>query len=210
MLEGAKIGNKTVIGLGNSGLALGNIMEDYGKDKNGLFVGSHSRGTLVVDNVLNTLNTRANRDKKILSNTELKMVGPAANVAQADKRLFQLQQGVTTPRTADFARQSIQIENHELDLIGMLIGRNPATVGTNTRQKSQWQAIRDIIGDYTSPHNCYGMANKQCVTDGYRDPENKQTQSPTGVFERGVSNEIEIMYRPVRIYDLQHPKGKTK
>lgn len=210
MLEGAKIGNKTVIGLSNSGLALGNIMEDYGKDKNGLFVGSHSRGTLVVDNVLNTLNTQANRDKKILSNTELKMVGPAANVVRADKRLFQLQQGVTTPRTADFARQSIQIENHELDLIGMLIGRNPATVGTNTRQKSQWQAIRDIIGDYTSPHNCYGMANKQCVTDGYRDPENKQTQSPTGVFERGVSNEIEIMYRPVRIYDLQHPKGKTK
>ncbi|HGO7088485.1 TPA: hemagglutinin repeat-containing protein, partial [Neisseria meningitidis] len=210
MLEGAKIGNKTVIGLSNSGLALGNIMEDYGKDKNGLFVGSHSRGTLVVDNVLNTLNTQANRDKKILSNTELKMVGPAANVVRADKRLFQLQQGVTTPRTADFARQSIQIENHELDLIGMLIGRNPATVGTNTRQKSQWQAIRDIIGDYTSPHNCYGMANKQCVTDGHRDPENKQTQSPTGVFERGVSNEIEIMYRPVRIYDLQHPKGKTK
>lgn len=122
--------------MSNSGLALGNIMEDYGKDKNGLFVGSHSRGTLVVDNVLNTLNTQANRDKKILSNTELKMVGPAANVVRADKRLFQLQQGVTTPRTADFARQSIQIENHELDLIGMLIGRNPATVGTNTRQKA--------------------------------------------------------------------------
>ncbi|HHK5568112.1 TPA: hemagglutinin repeat-containing protein [Neisseria lactamica] len=210
MLEGAKIGNKTIIGLGNSGLALGNIMEDYGKDKNGLFVGSHSRGTLVVDNVLKTLNTRANRDKKILSNTELKMVGPATNVARADKRLFQLQQGVTTPRTADFARQSIQIENHELDLIGMLIGRNPATVGTNTRQKSQWQAIRDIIGDYTSPHNCYGMGNDRCVEDGYRDPENKQTQSPTGVFERGVSNEIKIMYPPIRIYDLQHPKGKTK
>lgn len=210
MLEGAKIGNKTIIGLGNSGLALGNIMEDYGKDKNGLFIGSHSRGTLVVDNVLSTLNTRANRDKKILSNTELKMVGPAANVARADERLFQLQQGVTTPRTADFAHQSIQIENHELDLIGMLIGRNPATVGTNTQQKSQWQAIRDIIGDYTSPHNCYGMANKRCATDGYRDPKNEQTQSPTGVFERGASNEIKIMYRPVRIYDLQHPKGKTK
>lgn len=102
MLEGAKIGNKTIIGLGNSGLALGNIMEDYGKDKNGLFIGSHSRGTLVVDNVLSTLNTRANRDKKILSNTELKMVGPAANVARADERLFQLQQGGNDPQNGRF------------------------------------------------------------------------------------------------------------
>ncbi|MDO5058516.1 MAG: hemagglutinin, partial [Neisseria sp.] len=212
VLEGTKVGDTTVVGLSNSGLALSNIMENYGKDKNGLFIGSHSRGTMVVNNVLNTLNNQENRDKQILSNTELKMVGPAAKVAQADERLFQLQHGVTTPRTADFAHQSIQIENHELDSVGRskLIGGNPATVDTNTKQKSQWQAIKDILGDYTSSHNCYGMGNERCVTDGYRNAKDKQTKSPTGVFERGASNEIEIMYRPIRIYDLQHPKGKTK
>ncbi|EXI62120.1 hypothetical protein MHD_11230 [Mannheimia granulomatis] len=47
-----------------------------------------SRGGNKLNKILNTLsalNTRENREAKLLSNTKVKMVGPAANVTNADK-----------------------------------------------------------------------------------------------------------------------------
>ncbi len=74
--------------LSNSGIQAVDLMKRYGKD--GLFIGAHSRGTLLVDNALRHLNTQENRDNKILSRPTIKMVGPAANVHNADQRLNQL------------------------------------------------------------------------------------------------------------------------
>ena len=48
---------------------------------------SHSRGTLTLSNALKALNTEDNRDKKLLSGTTIKMVGPAADVTRADSYL---------------------------------------------------------------------------------------------------------------------------
>ena len=162
MFEGS-FGN--VLGMDNSSLQAMNIMKQYGKDD--LYLGSHSRGTLTLSNALKALNTEDNRDKKLLSGTTIKMVGPAADVTRADSYLSQLQTG--KERTASDG--SIRIENHASDPVGsipILLGGNPATTSENNLNKGWIARISDIFGDNSSVHNCYGLGQRQCVTDGYR------------------------------------------
>ena len=154
-----------LLGMDNSSLQAMNIMKQYGKDD--LYLGSHSRGTLTLSNALKALNTEDNRDKKLLSGTTIKMVGPAADVTRADGYLSQLQTG--KERTTSDG--SIRIENHASDPVGsmpILLGGNPATASENNLNKGWIARISDIFGDNSSVHNCYGLGQKQCVTDGYR------------------------------------------
>ena len=154
-----------LLGMDNSSLQAMNIMKQYGKDD--LYLGSHSRGTLTLSNALKALNTEDNRDKKLLSGTTIKMVGPAADVTRADGYLSQLQTG--KERTTSDG--SIRIENHASDPVGsmpILLGGNPATTSENNLNKGWIARISDIFGDNSSVHNCYGLGQKQCVTDGYR------------------------------------------
>ena len=162
MFEGS-FGN--VLGMDNSSLQAMNMMKQYGKDD--LYLGSHSRGTLTVSNALKALNTEDNREKKLLSNTTVKMVGPAADVTRADGYLSQLQTG--KERTA--SNGSIRIENHASDPVGsmpILLGGNPATTSENNLNKGWIARISDIFGDNSSVHNCHGLGQRQCITDGYR------------------------------------------
>ena len=162
MFEGS-FGN--VLGMDNSSLQAMNMMKQYGKDD--LYLGSHSRGTLTVSNALKALNTEDNREKKLLSNTTVKMVGPAADVTRADGYLSQLQTG--KERTT--SNGSIRIENHASDPVGsmpILLGGNPATTSENNLNKGLVERISDIFGDTSSVHNCYGLGQQQCVIDGYR------------------------------------------
>ena len=162
MFEGS-FGN--LLGMDNSSLQAMNMMKQYGKDD--LYLGSHSRGTLTVSNALKALNTEDNREKKLLSNTTVKMVGPAADVTRADGYLSQLQTG--KERTTSDG--SIRIENHASDPVGsmpILLGGNPATTSENNLNKGWIARISDIFGDNSSVHNCYGLGQRQCVTDGYR------------------------------------------
>jgi len=162
MFEGS-FGN--LLGMDNSSLQAMNMMKQYGKDD--LYLGSHSRGTLTVSNALKALNTEDNREKKLLSNTTVKMVGPAANVTRADGYLSQLQTG--KERTTSDG--SIRIENHASDPVGsmpILLGGNPATTSENNLNKGLVERISDIFGDNSSVHNCHGLGQKQCVIDGYR------------------------------------------
>ena len=154
-----------LLGMDNSSLQAMNIMKQYGKDD--LYLGSHSRGTLTLSNALKALNTEDNRAKKLLSGTTIKMVGPAADVTRADGYLSQLQTG--KERTTSDG--SIRIENHASDPVGsmpILLGGNPATTSENNLNKGWIARISDIFGDNSSVHNCYGLGQKQCVTDGYR------------------------------------------
>ena len=154
-----------LLGMDNSSLQAMNMMKQYGKDD--LYLGSHSRGTLTVSNALKALNTEDNREKKLLSNTTVKMVGPAADVTRADGYLSQLQTG--KERTA--SNGSIRIENHASDPVGsmpILLGGNSATTSENNLNKGWIARISDIFGDNSSVHNCYGLGQRQCVTDGYR------------------------------------------
>ena len=154
-----------LLGMDNSSLQAMNIMKQYGKDD--LYLGSHSRGTLTLSNALKALNTEDNRAKKLLSGTTIKMVGPAADVTRADGYLSQLQTG--KERTTSDG--SIRIENHASDPVGsmpILLGGNPATASENNLNKGWIARISDIFGDTSSVHNCYGLGQIQCVTDGYR------------------------------------------
>ena len=162
MFEGS-FGN--LLGMDNSSLQAMNMMKQYGKDD--LYLGSHSRGTLTVSNALKALNTEDNREKKLLSNTTVKMVGPAADVTRADGYLSQLQTG--KERTTSDG--SIRIENHASDPVGsmpILLGGNSATTSENNLNKGWIARISDIFGDNSSVHNCHGLGQRQCITDGYR------------------------------------------
>ena len=154
-----------LLGMDNSSLQAMNIMKQYGKDD--LYLGSHSRGTLTLSNALKALNTEDNRAKKLLSGTTIKMVGPAADVTRADGYLSQLQTG--KERTTSDG--SIRIENHASDPVGsmpILLGGNPATTSENNLNKGWIARISDIFGDNSSVHNCHGLGQRQCITDGYR------------------------------------------
>ena len=176
-----------LLGMDNSTLQAMNIMKQYGKDD--LYVGSHSRGTLTVSNALKALNTEDNREKKLLSNTTVKMVGPAADVTRADGYLSQLQTG--KERTASDG--SIRIENHASDPVGsmpILLGGNPATTSENNLNKSWLQRTADMFSDERlSVHNCHGLGQRQCITDGYRTGGDLKMGNERTIFELNKAKE---------------------
>ncbi|WP_245942683.1 hypothetical protein [Phocoenobacter uteri] len=162
-------------------------MKQYGQKD--LFIGSHSRGTMTVGNALRELNTEENREKALLSKTDIKMVGPAENVSQVDKILNQLQ-GLGDERTNK--EHSIRIESHEGDMVGGFpIGNNPSTTNTNTHKKGNISMILDIFGDKSSSHNCYGLGQTQCIKDGYRKDKKDLYMHPENtIFELNNSNQL--------------------
>ncbi len=169
-------------GLGNSTLQAADLMKRHGKDD--LFIGSHSRGTLTVTNALSALNTKENRDKKLLSGTDMKMVGPAADVENADNKLNQLQ-GLGEKRTS--SERSIRVENHKADLVGnwWIVGNNPDSgLDTNVHNKGRIRTILDIFSDTsTSSHNCYGLGQDRCFVDGYRNNNDRTMHPEKTVYE---------------------------
>ncbi|MFC2332028.1 MAG: hemagglutinin repeat-containing protein [Haemophilus seminalis] len=174
-----------LLGMDNSTLQAMNIMKQYGKDD--LYVGAHSRGTLTVSNALKALNTEDNREKKLLSNTSVKMVGPAADITRADGYLSQLQTG--KERTTSDG--SIRIENHASDPVGsmpILLGGNPATTSENNLNKSWLQRIADIFSnERSSVHNCHGLGQRQCVIDGYRTEKELKMGNEQTIFNLNKS-----------------------
>ncbi|TCP10706.1 hypothetical protein EV697_1191, partial [Bisgaardia hudsonensis] len=152
------------------------LMKQKGSSPEGLYLGSHSRGTLTISNALQTLE-KDPQNNGILSNTQLKMVGPAANVTRAD-RILTILQGKGEVRTSK--EGSIIIENNKHDPVGnwFFIGGNPATNDTNTKNKNLFKILRDVVGDNSSSHNCHGLGQQQCETDGYRTEEDKGIMQP--------------------------------
>ena len=144
--------------LGNSTIQVRDLMLRYGRDD--LFVGSHSRGTTVVHNGVDDL-ARDPANRGALSGTELKMVGPATHVANADRQYVYLQGDSATPR-------HIQIENNANDFVGSQIGGNPPTMHDAPAGQGWWGSIPDIFGSPASAHNCYGLGNQTCRDLKYR------------------------------------------
>ncbi|BFU64113.1 hemagglutinin repeat-containing protein [Rodentibacter abscessus] len=185
----SSLGN--LLGMDNSSLQAKGLMEHYGK--NNLFIGAHSRGTLTVANALNALDTKENQEKKILSGTLVKMVGPAADVTRSDNRLSRLQTGES--RNESNKEGSIRIENHESDPVGsmpLLLGGNPATMNDNEHNHWLGKKILNMFGDDSSVHNCHGLGQEQCVTDGYRRKDDL------------------MMNKEQRIYELNKKIGESK
>ena len=174
------------LGMDNSSLQAINIMNQYGKD--GLYLGSHSRGTLTISNALKVLNTEDNQAKRLLSATTIKMVGPAADVTRADSYLSQLQTGKERT-TSDGA---IRIENHKEDPVGsmpVLLGGNPATTFENHKNNGWLKVKLDMFSDdVSSVHNCHGLGQRQCITDGYRKEGDLKMGNETTIFELNSIN----------------------
>ncbi|OOF78824.1 hypothetical protein [Rodentibacter caecimuris] len=170
----------SIRGLGNSTIQAKNLMNQYGKDN--LYIGAHSRGTLTVDNALNAFDTPNNVG--LLSGTTIKMVGPAANVENADERLARLQ-GFTNGRTS--AEGSIIMENNRYDGVGRIVGGN-----SYTNEDTKFNLLKmgwDILFGDTSPHNCSGIGNAQCIQDGYR--KDQQMNLERRVYDLNKQNNKE-------------------
>lgn len=192
--------------LTNSTVQARDLMEQYGQDN--LFIGAHSRGTLTAKNAMDALNTKENRNKKVLSGTTVKFVGAAANATRADKTLNQLQ-GYGNKRTAETADKSILIETQAGDLVsGFPVGLNPRTypfsqikyipvldddgkpkkdengqiVVARQRYLLELPLNTFAIGSEVSAHNCYGKGNADCVAAGYR--QDKTMRPEMTIYER--------------------------
>ncbi len=147
------------VGLSNSGLQAVDVMNQYGKD--GLFVGSHSRATMVVDNAMRILlKDPKNQRNKILSGTTMKMVGAAAHLSDANQRYKQLSD----------SDSSIRVEGYKGDIVHEIVGANPPTAEQNKFNKGQAQIAKEMFSSETSSvHNCLGLGQLRCIQDGYRD-----------------------------------------
>ena len=159
------------------------LLKDYGNK--GLFVGSHSRGTLTVSNALQRLDSEEN--KGLLAKTKMKMVGPATDVTRADNILNRLQGKGEVRQSRE---GSILVENSKYDAIGSwwIIGGNPYTTETKAQDKNSVAVLRDIFGDNSSSHNCYGLGQRQCVKDGYRKEGDLVMHPEKTIFELNQMN----------------------
>jgi filamentous hemagglutinin len=83
----------------------------------------------------------------VLSNTEIKFVGPAYNALNAATMLDILSNG---------ARSVVLLQNHADDFVGRLIGGNPATYDQRPAESSRLNEWWRILGDAPTVHSCYG------------------------------------------------------
>ena len=117
------------------------------------------------------------------------MVGPAADVTRADGYLSQLQTG--KERTTSDG--SIRIENHASDPVGsmpILLGGNPATTTENNNNNGWLKVKMDMFSnDVSSVHNCHGLGQQQCVTDGYRTKGDLKMGNERTIFELNKAKE---------------------
>ncbi|MBQ9724113.1 MAG: hemagglutinin repeat-containing protein [Neisseriaceae bacterium] len=175
------------LGKTNSTIQAEDMMRTYGST--GLYLGAHSRGTLTVANALKSFDIEENRKNSALSKTTIKMVGPAADVGEAN-RVYKLLQG--NNETA----QDIRIENNANDFVGSarFVGNNPATNDTNNSNKGLYKTVLDVFGwkglltghgdVKASSHSCYGLGNLGCVQEGYRTPAD--TNDKTAIGKMGL------------------------
>ena len=114
----------------------------------------------------------------------MKMVGPVADIENADNKLNQLQ-GLGEKRTS--SERSIRVENHEADLVGnwWIVGNNPDSgLKTNNLNRNWAEKIADIFSnERSSSHNCYGLGQDRCFVDGYRDNNDRKMHPEKTVYE---------------------------
>ena len=88
---------------------------------------------------------------------------------------------------------SIRIENHASDPVGsmpILLGGNPATTSENNLNKSWLQRTADMFSDERlSVHNCHGLGQRQCITDGYRTGGDLKMGNERTIFELNKAKE---------------------
>ena len=115
----------------------------------------------------------------------MKMVGTATYLPKADSKLAQLQ-GYDAQRSSEQAQDhAIRYENHKKDFVaGFSVSNNkPHTTDTNTKDKGRIAIIKDIFGGDSSVHNCYGLGQPQCMSDGYRQEDDLQMHPEATLYQ---------------------------
>jgi filamentous hemagglutinin len=147
-----------ILGLTNATKEVKWALNHYGSS--GLHLDGHSRGSMTIGNALQSLLNDIGAEGK-LSQTTINLFGPAFNAEKAD-HLLGLLQGRDFKDPAVQQNFVIQLQNHYLDPVGALNGKNPATGGTLPAGSSRIKEILNVMfGDVTA-HNCYGRGGSEC------------------------------------------------
>jgi len=142
-----------MLGLGNATQETKNIMNIYGQS--GLVLDGHSRGSLTIDNAMDSITNQANAMGS-LSGTYVNFFGPAQNVLNADNTLATLQNRSAVTDIAVKNSLVIHYIVHEADPVGTLLGLNYPTGGTIPEGSSMFtEQIRAATGQVNTSHNLY-------------------------------------------------------
>jgi len=147
-----------ILGLTNATKEVKWALNHYGSS--GLHLDGHSRGSMTIGNALQSLLNDMGAEGK-LSQTTINLFGPAFNAEKAD-HLLGLLQGRDFKDPAVQHDFVIQLQNHYLDPVGALNGKNPGTGGTLPEGSFKIKEIFNVMfGDVTA-HNCYGSGGLDC------------------------------------------------
>jgi len=144
-------------GLTNSTKEVVNIIKTNGQT--GLVFDAHSRGSMTLGNAMKYLLSEG--DNNVMSNTDINLYGPAFNAQNMANML-----NVLSNREKD----QISLQNHNNDLVGRVIGGNPATHSTRPEGSNSFLEWVKIKYAKESVHNCYGGAGSDCNAN-YRTAE---------------------------------------
>ena len=191
------------LGLTNATQVAVELIKNYGES--GLQMDGHSRGTLTITNAYSSLLNDSN-NIGAYSNLRTNMVGPAANVKNADAKLAQLQGrdsilvidpmspegSIYRPTTEqEKSEMSIHYQAHIADPVSG-IGMNSSTGGTAPKGNILgviWEAGRALGGQNTS-HNCYGFAPEAC-SPLWQDQGGRAIWEPIYKPKNNISNDFD-------------------
>ena len=139
--------------LANATQEVKEFMNIYGES--GLNLTGHSRGTMTIGNAMESL--EQDGAQGVLFNTSAKFVGAAFNGQQAADLLDSLSKGNVT---------SIQMQIHQDDFVGTLIGRNEMTYSGRPEESSVIKEWINIFTGTSTAHSCYGAGRDGCGSYG--------------------------------------------
>jgi len=134
----------------NSSQEVVNLATIYGQS--GLHLYGHSRGSMAIGNALRSLDRKGNEG--MLNNTAINFYGPAFNALNAANMLNGLSGG----------KREIYFENHNDDIVGRWIGRNPSSGFEKIPDgsSSTFEKHRVVFGKGQTVHSCYGAGKDDC------------------------------------------------
>jgi len=112
---------------------------------------------MTIGNALRSLDRKGNEG--MLSNTSINFYGPAFNALNAANMLNRLSNG---------NQAGVRLENHNDDIVGRWIGRNPSSGFEKVPDGSSGglEKFRVVFGKGPTVHGCYGSGKIGCENYG--------------------------------------------
>jgi len=159
----------------------------------GLHLDGHSRGSLTIGNAMESIKNTENAVGS-LSGTTISFLGPAYNAAAADDLLAYLQDRKSWANPNDGA---LTLQNQSNDIVGRLIGGNPATGGVTPKGSFWlWEALR-VLGGTDTPHNCYSNGSEACQNLWKGSIGNESV--PVPIYQIDMSTPETLLYKLERL-----------